>query len=73
MGFTIDGLNLDDYIDKIEYLISHPKLVKEISEYNSNYIKKNHMASQCVLDIERSYKNLFAQDTKLQDYAIKNS
>jgi glycosyltransferase involved in cell wall biosynthesis len=60
MGFMIEGLNLSDYVDKIDYLISNPEKVKVISNYNIGYIRKNHLASKCVKELDTLYSKMLS-------------
>lgn len=62
MGFMIKNLNPKDFVKKIQYLISSPKLVSKISNFNNNYIRNHHLASKCIADLEQTYNSILNED-----------
>lgn len=62
MGFMINNPNPNDFVEKIQYLISYPKLVSEISKFNKNYIGKHHLAFKCIADLEQTYNSILNED-----------
>lgn len=52
MGYLIESLNPDDYVDKIEMLINDVDKANSISTYNIQYAKEHFMASKVTKQLE---------------------
>lgn len=59
MGYLIESLNPEDFADKINNFFYSPEKLKLVGFYNHLYAKRNFMASQVALKIEKiiSYEN----------------
>lgn len=60
MGFLLDNRDPKHIAEKIEYLLEHPKLMKEISEYNYNYAKEHFYASKVAKRLEKIINDVCA-------------
>lgn len=58
MGFMLDSINHQDYIEKLSYLIENQDKLNDIGNYNYQYSKNNFMASQVAKNIENSIKEI---------------
>lgn len=52
MGYLLDSLDSDSYVDAIEELISNPKRVRDISLLNHSYAIKHFLASEVTKHFE---------------------
>jgi len=64
MGYLIESLNPIDFAEKISDMLEHPTKMKEIGEFNHFYAKKNFMASEIALKMERFFKMVLQKDFK---------